>query len=262
MILLPHLCAARCDHLHIHRTAHHGKMIAACEVVVGDLCKIGILPTLRPPARADVERNHLVRRGKMLRPEPRRFFFSGGRQPHLKPCIVDFANHPRRAKGSIVRVNLVHDRMLIGADMIEEKREARLRVAHNALAAAQCRKCGGALVAVQIDDEVVFLLSQPTCEAQDAKEALVPPLLVDQQTLINVPIFLHDIRKDPIREEGDTRLGIVVPQRAQDGRHKHEITEMHKVDDEDVLIQTYNPSNHRNFIAVAGGASLPRPHPV
>ena len=165
MILLPHLCAARCDHLHIHRPPHHGEMIAACEVVVGDLCKIGILPTLRPPARADVERNHLVRRGKMLRPEPRRFFFGGGRQPHLEPCIVDFANHPRRAKGSIVRVNLVHDRMLIGADMIEEKREARLRVAYNALAAAQGRKRGGTLIAMEIDNKIILVSSQTTREA-------------------------------------------------------------------------------------------------
>ena len=77
-----------------------------------------------------------------------------------------------------------------------------------------------------------------------------------------MPIFLHNIRKDPIREEGDACLGIVVPQRAQNGRHKHEITEMHEVDDEDVPIQTYNPSNHRNFIAEAGGAFSPRHHSV
>ena len=77
-----------------------------------------------------------------------------------------------------------------------------------------------------------------------------------------MPIFLHDIRKDTIRKEGDVRLGIVVPQRAQDGCHEHEITEMHEVDDENVPIQTYNPSNRRNFIAEAGGAFSPRHHPV
>ena len=77
-----------------------------------------------------------------------------------------------------------------------------------------------------------------------------------------MPIFLHDIRKDPIREKGDACLGIVVPQCPQDGRHEHEIAEMHEVDNEDVPIQTYNPSNHRNFIAEAGDEFSPRHHPV
>ena len=131
--------------------------------------------------------------------------------------------------------------------MVEKKGEAGLRIAHDLLSAAQCRKCGGALIAVEIDDEVVFLLSQTTGEAQDAEEALVPPLLVNQQALINVPIFLHNVCENPIREQRDACLGIVVPQRAQDRRHKHEVAEMHEVDDEDVPIQIQCPSNESPY---------------
>ena len=39
------------------------------------------------------------------------------------------------------------------------------------------------------------------------------------------------------------RLRIVVPQRVQDRRNQHKISEVHEVDDENVLIQSHCSSN-------------------
>ena len=102
MILLPHLCAARCDHLHIRRPAHDCEMVAAREVRIRNLREIAVLPTLRPPARADVERNHLVLRRKMCCPEPRRLRLGSGRQPHLEPRIIDLPDDARRTQCRVV----------------------------------------------------------------------------------------------------------------------------------------------------------------
>ena len=137
----------------------------------------------------------------------------------------------------------MHHHVLIGADVIEQEGEAGLCIAHNAFSPAECRERGGALVAVQVDDEIVFPFPQAARKAQDAEEAPVTPLLVDQQTFIDVCIFLHDVRENPIRKECNACGGIIMPQRAQDGRHKHEIAEMHEVDNENIPIFAHCPSN-------------------
>ena len=102
MLLLTHLCAARRDHLHIRRPAHHGNVIPAREVRVCNLGKIAVLPTLCPPARADVECDDLVRRCKMRRPEPRSLLLGDGRQTHLEPRIIDLPDDARRAQRRVV----------------------------------------------------------------------------------------------------------------------------------------------------------------
>ena len=130
----------------------------------------------------------------------------------------------------------MHHHVLIGADVIEQEGEAGLGIADDFLPAAECGQCRSAFIAVQVDDKIVFPFAQPPYKMQNPKEAVVRTLLVDQQALINVPIFLHNVREDPIREQRDACLGIIVPQRAQDGRHEHEIAEMHEVDDEYVVI--------------------------
>ena len=127
--------------------------------------------------------------------------------------------------------------------MIKEKREAGLCIADDFLSAAECRERRRALVAMQIDDEIVALFAQAMGKTQDAEETSVTPLLVDQQTRIDVLILLHNVREDPIREECDARCGIVVPQCAQHGCHEHKITEMHEVDDENILVQNHCPSS-------------------
>ena len=80
------------------------------------------------------------------------------------------------------------------------------------------------------------MLSQTMGKAQDAEKTPVPSLLIDQQTFVDILIFLHNVRENPIRKKGNACGGIIVPQRTQDGCHKHEIAEMHEVDDEYVVI--------------------------
>ena len=137
----------------------------------------------------------------------------------------------------------MHDHILIGAHMIEEEGEARLCIADDLLAAAQRREGRGALVAVQVDDKVIFAAAQTARKAQDTEQTVVPSLLVDQQTLVDVPVLLHDVCEFLIGEEGDARGRIIVPQGSQHRRHKHEIAEVHEVDDEDVPIRAHCPSN-------------------
>ena len=130
----------------------------------------------------------------------------------------------------------MHHHVLIGADVIEQEGEAGLGIADDFLPAAECGQCRSAFIAVQVDNKVVLMLSQTMGKAQDAEKTPVPSLLIDQQTFVDILIFLHNVREDPIREQRDACLGIIVPQRAQDGRHEHEIAEMHEVDDEYVVI--------------------------
>ena len=137
----------------------------------------------------------------------------------------------------------MHHHVLIGADVIEQEGEAGLGIADDFLPAAECGQCRSAFIAVQVDDKIVFPFPQPPYKMQNPKEAVVRALLVDQQAFVDVLIFLHDVRENPIRKKGNACGGIIVPQRAQDGRHKHEIAEMHEVDNENIPIFAHCPSN-------------------
>ena len=130
----------------------------------------------------------------------------------------------------------MHHHVLIGADVIEQEGEAGLGITDDFLPAAECGQRRSTFIAVQVDNKVVLMLSQTMGKAQDAEKTPVPSLLIDQQAFVDILIFLHNVREDPIREQRDACLGIIVPQRAQDGRHEHEIAEMHEVDDEYVVI--------------------------
>ena len=96
---------------------------------------------------------------------------------------------------------------------------------------------------MEIDDEIVILFPQFHRVSEDAEQAVVLPFFINKETGIDMPILPHDIGEQLVREQRNTRGGIVVPERPQDGRHKHEIAEVHEVDDENIPIQTCDPSS-------------------
>ena len=229
----------------VHGAAHHGDVIPAREIGIGDGGEIAILPPLRPPARTDIERDDPVAGSELRRPEPCRLFLRGGRYPHLEPRVVDCADHARVPQRGIVGVDLVHDLILIGADAVKSEGKAGLCIADDAPSARERCERGGAFVAVEIDDEIVFFFLQFQREAKDAEEAVVFAFFVNEQAPIDVRVLPYDVGEEEVGEERDACAGIVVPQRTQDGRHEHKVAEMHEVDDEDVFV-------HSVFIHHAG----------
>ena len=133
-------------------------------------------------------------------------------------------------------MNFVHDEVLVRAHMIEHEREAGLCIPHNPLPSTQrCeRRC--AFVAMQIDHKIVLVFAQAACKAQNAQKAVVASLLVNKEAVIDVAVFLHDIRELQISEQCDMRSRIVVTDGTQDRRHEHEVAKVHEVDNENVLI--------------------------
>ena len=85
MLAFRHAGTAFLHHLHIHWPAHDGDVIAATEIGVSHDGEIRINPSLGRPARADVERNHLVGRSKMHLPETLCLLLRRRRNPHLEP---------------------------------------------------------------------------------------------------------------------------------------------------------------------------------
>ena len=233
---LLHLRNTGVYNLDVHGAAHHGDVIAAREITIGDGGKIAGLPAFRPPARTDIERDDPVVRGKLRRPQAHRLFLRCGRHPHLEPRVGNRADDARIAQRCIVRVDLVHDLILIGAYGVKGKGKARLCIADDAPPARECGERRGAFVAVEIDDEVVFFFPQLHRKAEDTEEAVVLPFFIDEETAIDMPVLAHDVGEQKVGEEGDARGGVIVPERAQDGRHEHEVAEVHEVDDEDVFV--------------------------
>ena len=233
---LLHLRNTGVYNLDVHGAAHHGDMIAACEIAVGDGSEITGLPAFRPPARTDIERDDPIPGGQLRRPQARSLFLRCGRQPHLQPRVVDRADDARIAQRRVVRVNLVHDLILIGAYGVKCEGKARLCISDDAPPARECGERRGAFVAVEIDDEVVFFFPQLHRKAEDTEEAVVLPFFIDEETAIDMPVLAHDVGEQEVGEEGDARGGVIVPKRAQDGRHEHEVAEVHEVDDEDVFV--------------------------
>ncbi len=73
-------------------------------------------------------------------------------------------------------------------------------------------------------------------EAPEGREALVPPMLLDEQALVDVPVAAYEVGERFIGQQRDMRLRIVRPQRPQHRRHEHEVADMHHIYDQDILI--------------------------
>ena len=124
----------------------------------------------------------------------------------------------------------------IGQHHIEEALEPRLGIADNALAARERGNGRSPFIAMEIDDQIEMALAQLANKAQKSQEALVFAMLVDQDALIDILIAAHEITKRFIGKQGDMCLRIVRPQRPKCRRHQHEVTDMHRIDDQDILI--------------------------
>ena len=132
--------------------------------------------------------------------------------------------------------DMMRDRRVLH-DPVKKEREARFAVAHDALCPAECRDGRGALVAVQVDDEVEMARPDLAAdEAPESRDAIVFAVLLDEQAFVDVRIVLHELAQAFVREHRDACLRIVRAQRTQHRRHEHEIADMHEVDDENVLI--------------------------
>ena len=121
-------------------------------------------------------------------------------------------------------------------DLVKKQRKAWLAVADNALGTRKRRNRRGTLVAVQVDDQIVFLLPQSPDEPEQRAEMVVLALLVDKQAFVNIFILLDEIAELLVREQADAGLRIVRAQSAQDRRRQHQIADMHEIDYEDIMI--------------------------
>lgn len=238
-----HLRAALLDERHVGRAAHEGDVVALANKAVGTGGKVAVEPALRPPARADVEGDDLGPEREFLLPERGGLCLLLWRQHHLEAAVVDGLD----ADGLLEHVEVTEHLMLdelgrrvghgeVRHDLVEEALEAGLRVADDALAAREGGDGRGALIAVEVDDEVEVARADLPDEAHEGEEALVLAVLVNEDALVEVLVAAHEVAERLVREERDVRLGVVRPQRAQGRRHEHEIADVHRVDDEDILV--------------------------
>ena len=95
---------------------------------------------------------------------------------------------------------------------------------------------------MEIDDEIVVVFPQAHRIAQDAEDAAVCALFVNQEAFVEMLVRGDDIRELLVREERDARRRVLLTQGGQHGRAEHEIAEVHEVDDENVLIRAHCPS--------------------
>lgn len=248
MLLLLHLRAAFLDERHVGRAAHEGDVVTLADEAVGAGGKVAVEPALRLPARADVEGDDLGLGREFLLPECGGLCLLLRRQHHLEAAVVDGLDTDGLLEHVEVAEHLMLDefgwRVGHGAvrhDLVKEALEAGLRVADDALAAREGSDGRSAFIAVEVDDEVEVARADLPDEAHEGEEALVPAVLVDEDALIEVLIAAHEVAERLVRQERDVRLGVVRPQRAQGRRHEHEVADVHRVDDEDILV-------HRNFL--------------
>ena len=99
---LTHLYSTGIDDLHVHRSTHDGNVIATHEICIRNDSEVIRYPALRHPARSNVERNHLVFRGKTLFPKALRRLLCTWRKPHLEPGIIKLSNNPSGTQSRIV----------------------------------------------------------------------------------------------------------------------------------------------------------------
>ena len=137
---LPHPFYADPNNLDIRRSAHHGDMIAAREIGVGDGGEVTGLPPFRHPARADIERDNLISGGETRCPKAFRLRLGLGGNPHLESGVINLADDPRIPQRRIVGPDLVHDFILVGTDAVKGERKSGLCIADDAPPARERRE--------------------------------------------------------------------------------------------------------------------------
>ena len=255
-VFFAHLCEAGVDDGDVGRAAEEGDGTAFSDELVGALGKVGVNPALRGPARADVEGDDGTRllaaghRGSCCRfiqhllPEACGFGFSFGRNLHFEAAVVD----GRQAEGFLEHFEMDGDLVLcrelfrrVGHREVRitfrvEMAEAGLGVADALARAAEGGDSGAALVAMEVDDEVEMARAQAADEAPEGEEALVRAVLVDGKTFVDAGVLAHEVGEGLVRQERDARLRVVRAERAEGGRDQEEVTDVHRVDDEDGFI--------------------------
>ena len=92
---------------------------------------------------------------------------------------------------------------------------------------------------MQVDDQIEVFPAHAEDESEEAPEMIILAFLVDQQAFINILIMFHQIPQFLIGQQADAGLRIVGPQGPQYRRGQHKVTDMHEIDDENILIQGY-----------------------
>ena len=92
---------------------------------------------------------------------------------------------------------------------------------------------------MQIDNQIKLFPAHAQDKLEEASKMIIPSLLINQQTFINIFIVLHQIPQFFIGQQADAGLRIICPQSPQDRRGQHQVADMHEIDDENILIQVY-----------------------
>ena len=128
------------------------------------------------------------------------------------------------------------DCLLVFHNLVEEGGKEGLCIADDAPCTREGRERRGALVAVQVDDEVEMLAANAADKAQKSERMIIRSLLVEQKTAVDMLVADDEIGELLVCEKRDARLREVRPKRPEDGRHEHEVADVHEVDDEDVVV--------------------------
>ena len=91
----------------------------------------------------------------------------------------------------------------------------------------------------KIDNQIKLFPAHAQDKLDEASKMIIPSLLINQQTFINIFIVLHQISQFFIGQQADAGLRIICPQGPQDRRGQHQVADMHEIDDENILIQVY-----------------------
>ena len=62
------------------------------------------------------------------------------------------------------------------------------------------------------------------------------PVLVDQDAFVDVFIAAHEVGQRFVCQKRDVGFRIVCPQRPKRRRHQHEVTDVHRIDDENIFV--------------------------
>lgn len=238
-----HLRHAFVDDGHVGRPAEEGDVIATADELIRTGGKIAVEPAFREPACADIEGYDLGVRLEFPLPEPLCFRFGFRRQPHLEPAVIDGLD----ANGFLEYIEMAEHLMLdlvlrrirhgtVRQYLIKEPLEARLRIADDTPAAREGRNGRGPLIAVKVDDQIEMALANLTDEAQECPKAFVPAVFIDEDAFVDVLVAAHEIAERLVCEQGDMCLRIVRPERPECRCHQHEVTNVHRIDDQDILI--------------------------
>ena len=236
MIAMAHLGTAGADEFFIHRPAEEGDTVTFLQKIVGSLCKISVDPALRLPTRANVQGDDLRPGGKGVLPELCRAFCRAFGQPHLQAAVVDALDADGFFQHIEVGMDLMLDRLLVFHDLVKEGGKEGLCIADNAPCTREGRERRSAFVAVQVDDEVEMLAANAADKAQKSERMIIRSLLVEQKAAVDMLVADDEIGELLVCEKRDARLRAVRPKRPEDGRHEHEVADVHEVDDKDVGI--------------------------